>query len=112
MNAIISITFWGLILLWWAGMWRVFEKAGEPGWAAIVPIYWVYVLVKIGQKPGWWMLWLLVPIANIFVFIGVFQSVAQRFNKGNSFAFGLMFLPFIFFPILGFGAEECQPQSA
>ncbi len=107
-ETLLATIVWSLILLWWAGMWKTFQKAGEPGWAAVVPIYWVYVLIKIGRKPGWWLLWLLAPIVNIFKMIGVFQDVASRFQKGTGFALGMAFLPFIFFPILGFGSAECQ----
>jgi hypothetical protein len=88
-----------------ASMWKVFTKAGEPGWAAIVPIYNIIVLLKIAGKPIWWffILWLFIPV--IFVVI----SLASNFGKGVGFAIGLLFLPFIFYPVLAFGDAKYQP---
>ncbi|MEZ4302004.1 MAG: DUF5684 domain-containing protein [Polyangiaceae bacterium] len=87
-----------------ASIWKVFTKAGEPGWAAIVPIYNLYVLLKIAGKPGWWLLLYLVPVVNLLITIVVAISIAQKFGKGAGFGLGLAFLPFIFCPLLGFGS--------
>ena len=46
-----------------AGEWKAFEKAGQPGWACIVPVYNIYIMIKIGGKPGWWLLVCLIPLA-------------------------------------------------
>jgi hypothetical protein len=87
-----------------AGLWKVFEKAGEPGWAALVPIYTSVTLVKISGKEMWWVIVFLVcfPVAAIVVFI----EVAKKFGKGTGFGLGLAFLGFIFFPMLGFGSAQ------
>ncbi len=86
------------------GLWRVFEKAGQPGWAAIVPVVNVYFLLKIGGKPWWWLLLLLIPLVNVIVLIMLAFSVGMNFGKGGAFSF---FLLLIFAPIgyliLGFG---------
>jgi hypothetical protein len=92
-----------------AGFWKTFEKAGQPGWAAIVPIYNVIVLLWIAGKPGWWVLLYLIPIVNLIVSIVVALEVAKNFGKGGGFGVGLAFLPFIFYPILGFGDARYQP---
>jgi hypothetical protein len=87
-----------------AGMWGVFTKAGEPGWAAIIPIHNYYVLLKITGKPEWWLILLICcPVVNLIILILVEVELAARFGKGGGFVVGLILLPFIFFPILGFG---------
>lgn len=86
-----------------AGVWKTFTKAGQPGWAAIVPIYNFIVMLKIAGKPMWWVLLLLVPLVNFVVMIIMFIGIAKAFGKGTGFGLGLTFLGFIFFPILGFG---------
>ena len=86
-----------------AAMWKVFEKAGQPGWAAIIPIYNTYIMTKIGGKPGWWVILCFVPIANIIVLIWLYNMISKSFGKDEGFTAGLIFLSFIFWPILGFG---------
>jgi hypothetical protein len=85
------------------GMWKVFTKAGKPGWASIVPIYNMIVLLEIAGKPLWWFVLLLIPGVNIVIIILVMIDLAKNFGKGAGFGLGLAFLGFIFFPILGFG---------
>jgi uncharacterized protein DUF5684 len=94
-----------------AAMWKVFIKAGRPGWAAIVPIYNLIVLLQVAGKPGWWILLLLIPLVNIIVFILMYAGVARNFGKGVGFTLGLIFLGFIFFPILAWGSAEYRPQG-
>ena len=86
-----------------ASIWKVFTKAGQPGWAAIVPIYNIYILLKIGGRPGWWLLLFFIPIVNVIIAILLGIDVAKAFGKGAGFGLGLTFLGFIFYPILGFG---------
>ena len=86
-----------------AAMWKVFTKAGQPGWAAIIPIYNVYIMIKIGGKPSYWLLFLLIPIVNIVIIIRTFNMISKSFGKDEGFTAGLIFLGFIFWPILGFG---------
>jgi hypothetical protein len=96
------------ILLMVASMWKVFSKAGQPGWAAIIPIYIVYVMCKVAGRPGWWLLLMLIPIVNFIIAIILNVDIAKRFGKGVGFAIGLLFLPFIFWTILGFGSAQYQ----
>ena len=88
-----------------ASMWKVFSKAGEPGIAAIIPIYNTIVLLRIAGKPWWWILLLLIPVVNVVVLIIVAINLAAKFGKGTGFGLGLVFLPFIFYPMLGFGSS-------
>jgi hypothetical protein len=94
-----------------AAVWKVFIKAGRPGWAAIVPIYNLIVLLQVAGKPGWWILLLMIPLVNIVVFILMYAGVARNFGKGVGFTLGLIFLAFIFFPILAWGSAEYSPQG-
>lgn len=91
-----------------AAVWKVFTKAGQPGWAAVVPIYNTIVMLKIAGKPLWWLLLLLIPLVGLVFLILAFISVAKNFGKGTGFGVGLAFLSFIFFPILGFGDARYQ----
>lgn len=86
-----------------ATMWRVFEKAGKPGWACIVPIYNGLVMLDIAGKSRWWFLWYFIPIANIVVAFIVHIEIAHRFGRSTAFGVGLALLGFIFYPILAFG---------
>jgi Family of unknown function (DUF5684) len=92
-----------IIVLMIASLWRVFTKAGQPGWAAIIPIYNAYVLCKIGGKPGWWVILLIIPVVNLVISLLVSLGVAQNFGKGAGFGIGLWLLSIIFYPILAFG---------
>lgn len=86
-----------------ASVWIVYTKAGQPGWAALIPIYNVYILLKIAGRPGWWLLLYLIPIANLVIAIIVAIDIAKAFGKGTGFGLGLAFLSAIFYPILAFG---------
>ncbi len=89
-------------------MWRVFEKAGQPGWAAIIPIYNIVVMLRIAKRPEWWVLLYFIPLVNIVVGIITYVGIAESFGKDGGFAVGMIFLPFIFFPILAFGEAKYQ----
>jgi hypothetical protein len=100
----------GFFLVWLAvallmlvAAWKIFAKAGEPGWAAIVPIYNLVVMLKIVGKPLWWLILFLIPFVNFVAAILVTVALAEKFGKGIGFAVGLIVLPFVFYPILGFG---------
>ena len=84
-------------------MWRIFEKAGEHGWAVIIPFYQNYVLFKITWGQGWLFLLLFLPIINIVTCIITMIKLAKAFNKDGAFAVGLIFLNIIFLAILAFG---------
>ncbi len=92
-----------LVLVLFAFGWIVFTKAGQPGWASLIPIYNVYILLQITGMSGWWILALFIPIVNIGLAILVSIGVARSFGKSAAFAAGLLFLPIVFYPILAFG---------
>ena len=93
-------------------MWKVFTKAGQPGWASIIPIYNLYIWCKIVGRPGWWIILLLIPFVNIIVGIILCIDMAKSFGKGVGFGIGLTLLGIIFWPILGFGSAQYQGPSA
>src|SRR5437016_7320029 len=92
--------------------WKVFTKAGQPGWASIIPIYNLYIWCKIVGRPGWWIILLLIPFVNIIVGIILCIDMAKSFGKGVGFGIGLILLGVIFFPILGFGSAQYQGSAA
>ena len=100
---IVAVIYLAVIILFLAGLWKTFEKAGQPGWGAIVPIYNVYLMCKIAGRPGWWVLLYIIPCVSIIIAIIVALDIAKAFGKGSGFGIGLALLGFIFFPILGFG---------
>ena len=111
MAFIILLIELALIVLLIASFWKVFAKAGQPGWAAIIPIYNVYILLKIAGRPGWWLLLCLVPLVNVIIAILVAIDVAKAFGKSAGFGVGLALLGFIFYPILGFGDATYQGNA-
>lgn len=84
------------------GMWKTFNKAGKPGWGAFIPILNIFYLIDIADKPTWFIVLFVIPIVNLLAAITVFIDVAKNFNKGAGYGLGLTFLPFIFWPLLGF----------
>jgi hypothetical protein len=95
-----------------ASWWKVFEKAGKPGWAAIIPIYNAIVILEIAGRPLWWILLYLIPLVNIVVGVIVLIDFAKSFGKGVGFAVGIILLTFIFIPILAFGDAQYQGPAA
>lgn len=94
-----------LIVIVAAGFWKAFEKAGQPGWACIVPIYNIYTMTKIGGKPGYWTLLMFIPIVNIIFYIWLLNMVSKSFGQTEGFTAGLVLLGIVFWPILGFSKE-------
>lgn len=82
--------------------WVIYQKAGKPGWAAIIPIYSTLVLLEIIRKPWWWLLLMLIPGVNIVFAIWAINLLSKSFGKNEGFTLGLILLPIIFYPILAF----------
>ncbi len=107
-----EILYFAFIILMLASFWRVFTKAGRPGWASLIPIYNAYVMLKIAGKPGWWLLLMFIPLVNIILGILTIVGLANRFGKGGGYAVGLIFLPFFFYPLLAYGDARSQDPYA
>lgn len=83
--------------------WKIYEKAGKPGWAVLIPFYNIIVLLEIVGKPIWWIFLFLIPGVNIVFGIWTTNLLSKSFGKDEAFTVGLILLGFIFYPILGFG---------
>lgn len=88
-----------------ACLWKVFTKAGQPGWAAIIPIYNLVILFRVAQMNPWWILAFLVPILNLVIYVMNQHRISRAFGHGAGFTCGLIFLGFIFYPILAFNND-------
>jgi hypothetical protein len=102
--ALFFIFYLAFIVFIIAGFWKTFEKAGQPGWACIVPFYNYYIMAKIGDVKNWWLIF--IPLVNIYIIFVIMIAVAKSFGKDTGFGIGLVFLGFIFWPILGFGNAQ------
>ena len=120
LDAILVVIYIAVIVLEIAALWKVFVKAGQPGWAAIIPIWNLYILLKVIGRPPWWLLLFLVGVIVPFVgwilllVLGVIIALdlAKSFAKSTGFAVGLFLLNFIFVPILGFGDSRYVGPAA
>lgn len=95
-----------LILVPIISLWKLFEKAEQPGWAAIVPLYNFIILMRVVNKPWWWALLCVIPYIGLIWMVWSHNLLVKKFGKTELFTVGLIFLPFIFFPILAFGNNE------
>jgi hypothetical protein len=101
-----------IMVVFIAAWWKVFSKAGVPGWTALIPIYNAYVFLKIVGRPGWWLLLFLVPFLNIIIGVIIQVDLARSFGRGIGFALGLIFLSPIFILILGFSDIRYEGPAA
>jgi len=101
----------GVVVL--IALWKIYTKAGKPGWTVLIPIYNLYILLEIVGRPGWWLIMFLIPVVNVIFFLIISFDLAKSFGKGTGFALGLIFLNMIFLLILGFGnAQYIGPVAA
>lgn len=105
-SALFIILYLALWVIMIVANWIIFKKAGKPGWACIIPIYNILVLLQIVDRPWWWILLMLIPGVNVVIGIIVYHNLSLSFGQGIGFTFGLLFLGIIFFPILAFGSAK------
>lgn len=96
----------------YAGMWKAFQKAGKPGWAAIIPIYNFIVMLEIAGKPLWWIILMFIPLVNLVIAIIVTHQISLAFGQGGGMTVLLILLPFIGWPMLGFGDSQYHGPAA
>src|SRR5579884_612166 len=105
-----SLVWLVVTLVFVAAQWRLFAKAGQPGWACLVPIYNVVKLLQITGRSPWWLLGLFIPLVNVFVgafvIIRLAFDLAAAFGRGVGFGFGLLLLAPVFVLILAFGESR------
>ncbi|WP_434531508.1 DUF5684 domain-containing protein (plasmid) [Haloarcula sp. NS06] len=94
-----------------AGMWMVFKKAGHAGWKAIIPIYNLYIMLRIGENAWWWLVLVFIPVINLYALYKIHAGVARAFGRGIGFGLGLTFLGILFFPLLGLGDYQYRQSS-
>lgn len=110
-SALFVLIYIAIVVVEIAAVWMLFTKARQPGWAAIIPIYNTVIAMRVAQRPGWWAILMFIPIVSLIVGIIVALDIARLFGKSGAFALGLIFLGFIFIPILGFGSARYQGGS-
>lgn len=112
-GGIVFLVFYlGVLILMLVGAWKLYAKAGQPGWACIIPIFNLYVLMKIVGRPWWFLLLMFIPIVSLIVGIVVIHDLSKSFGRGIGTTLGLIFLPFIFWPMLGLGSAEYEGPAA
>ena len=110
---IIGVIYLAILIICIVSVWKVFTKAGKPGWASIVPIYNIIVFLEIAEKPVWWFILFFIPFLGLIWAILALVSFVERFGKGAGYVIGMLFLPFIFWPMLAFGdAKYLGPKTA
>jgi Family of unknown function (DUF5684) len=102
-GGVFALVWLAVVVLVFVSFWKIFEKAGKPGWAGIVPIYNIIVWLEIVGRPIWWIVLMLVPCVSLVVGIILCIDLAKAFGKDAGYGIGLALLPFIFFPMLAFG---------
>lgn len=95
-----------LALILIASTWRIFMKAGIPGWCAVIPLYNNYKLCYLAMGHGLLFVLFFIPIVNVLFSFIMYTFLARAYGKGFLFGMGLVFFPFIAFPILGFGRSR------
>lgn len=103
---IFTIVYLAILVVYLAAGWIIFQKAGKPGWAIIIPFFNTYVLLKICGRPGWWLILFFIPFVNVVIDIIVLVDLARSFGRGVGFAIGLILLAPIFVLILAFGGSR------
>ncbi len=100
-----------IVVLLLISMWKIYEKAGRQGWEGIIPIYNLYVMLQIINRPWWWLLIMIfIPIVNfIFSIIALYEFLG-KFGKGIGFTIATIFFPFITLPMLAFGDDQFRNE--
>jgi len=112
-GGMMTLVWLAIIVLVIIGGWKVFVKAGQPGWAIIIPFYNLYILLKIAGRPGWWLILYLIPLVNIVISIIVAIDIAKSFGQSAVFGFFLLWLlSGIGYLVLGFGNYSYKGPAA
>lgn len=105
--------YWIWLIIYVVALWKIFVKAGQEGWKSLIPIYNLYLLLKIVGMSPWWLLALFVPLVNLIVSVVISLSLAKVFGKSSAYGFFMLWLlAFIGMPILGFGDAKYQAPAS
>jgi hypothetical protein len=111
-GGVMTIVMLAVLVVFIIGLWKVFTKAGQPGWAVLIPIYNAYVLTQIAGRPGWWVVMLLIPFVNIVFGLLLAIDIAKAFGQSAAWGVVLLFLlGGIGYLVLGFGSYSYQGVS-
>ncbi len=105
-SGVFGLIWLAVVVFFIVTQWKIYEKAGKPGWAVLIPIYNTIVLLEIINRPIWWIILFFIPVVNIVIAIITIFDLAKAFNKTAGFGVGLLLLPIIFYPMLAFGDAE------
>jgi hypothetical protein len=108
MGAVIILFYLLIVAVMIAAQWKIFVKAGQEGWACLIPFYNLYILTKIIGKPAWWIVLCLIPLVNIVFLVWMTNLLSKSFGKTEGFTVGLIFLGIVFYPMLAFGDAQYQ----
>jgi len=118
LGAGIMIFFLAIMVFMIIVMWIIFNKAGQPGWAVLIPIFNILVFLRVAGKPWWWIFAFLLPIIPfvgsllyLVAWIFIVHGISKNFGQGGGFTVGLILLGFIFYPILAFGKYTWSPPA-
>lgn len=101
-----SLIILGVSVLMLISNWKIFTKAGKPGWATIVPFYNIYVQTEIAGLPIMYFIFTFIPFLNIYAIFKIYIEIAHKFGKSTGFGIGMIFLNVIFIPMLAFGNSK------
>ena len=108
---VFSLIYWGILILWISSVWKIYEKSGYHGGTCLIPFKNLFIYTKIINKPWWWCVFFCIPYVNIIFIILGYHFLSKRFGKNTWFTLGLIVLPFVFSPILGFGESKYTPPT-
>lgn len=101
-----SFIFYPIILLLAVSLWKIFEKAGQNGWAALIPFYNIFIFLRIIQKPWWWFILFFIPYLGFIWILWGWIRMAKRFGKSSLYGVAIVCLSVVFIPLLAFGKQE------
>jgi len=110
--AVMLIPFLIISVILIISYWKIYEKAGKPGWASLIPIYNIIVLLEIVGKPTWWVILILFPCTAPIFGIWLTNLLSKSFGQSEGFTIGLLLLGFVFYPVLAFGNYKYLGPSA
>jgi signal peptidase I len=88
------------------GLYKLFEKAGLPGWKAFIPFYNTWIMMTLAERPRHWVFWQLIPVVGWFITMGIYVEFVKVYGKFHLYEHALAALvPLGYFPWLGWDAK-------